>query len=162
MPGGWVGNEWNKKGIPGPVSKKTEIKTCGRDPGCDLVLEHPTLSRLHARLELAADGLVWVHDAGSSNGTFVNRNDHWVRIGKVVLCIGDQIRFGEVEVPLQELTAVFGRHASTRLEAKRFRVRHAGKTTRTAAGQPGHGPVLTKPRRNPVTGKVEDDRPVNS
>lgn len=144
------------------MNTKAEIKTCGRDPGCDLVFEHPTLSRLHARLELAGDGLVWVHDAGSSNGTFVNRNDNWVRIGKVVLCIGDRIRFGDVEVPLQELTAVFGKHAQTRLEAQRFRVRHTKKTTRPSVVQPDHGPVLSKPRRNPVTGKIEEDRPVNS
>jgi pSer/pThr/pTyr-binding forkhead associated (FHA) protein len=140
------------------VSTRTEIKTCGRDPGCDLVLEHPTLSRLQARLELAADGLVWVHDAGSSNGTFVNRNDAWVRVKKVVLCIGDRIRFGDVEVPLQTLTAVFGRRANTRLEAKRFRVRHARHTARPFAGQQDHGPAMHKPRRNPVTGKIEEDR----
>lgn len=135
-----------------------ESRTCGRDPGCDLVLEHPTLSRLHARLELAADGLVWVHDAGSSNGTFVNRNDAWVRIEKAVLCIGDRVRFGDVEVPLNELTAVFGGHANTRLEAKRFRVRHAKNTVRPSADQPDRGPAVNKPRRNPLTGKIEENR----
>jgi len=140
------------------VSTKTAFKTCGRDPGCDLALEHPTLSRLHARLELAADGLVWVHDAGSSNGTFVNRSDAWVRIKKAVLCIGDRIRFGDVEVPLNELTAVFGSHANTRLAAKRFRVTHARNTVRPSAGQPDRGPVMSRPRRNPVTGKIEEDR----
>jgi len=140
------------------VSTKNDIRTCGRDPGSDLVLEHPTLSRLHARLELAADGRVWVHDAGSSNGTFVNRNDAWMRIRKAVLCIGDRVRFGEVEVPLSELMAVFGRHANSRLEAKRFRVTHAGKTVRPSAGQSDPGPVMSKPRRNPVTGKIEEDR----
>jgi len=140
------------------VSAKTETRTCGRDPGCDLVLDHPTLSRLHARLELGADGLVWVNDADSVNGTFVNRNDTWVRIRKVALCIGDRIRFGDVEVPLMELTAIFGRHAKTRLEVKRFRVKHAKNSTRPAAGQADHGPALNKPRRNPVTGKIEEDR----
>lgn len=135
-----------------------ESRTCGRDPGCDLVLEHPTLSRLHARLELAADGLVWVHDAGSSNGTFVNRNDAWVRIEKAVLCIGDRVRFGDVEVPLNELTAVFGGHANTRLEAKRFRVRHAKNTVRPSADQPDRRPAVNKPRRNPLTGKIEENR----
>ena len=140
------------------MKNETEIRTCGRDPGCDLVLEHPTLSRLHARLELAADGRVWVHDPGSSNGTFVNRNDAWVRIEKVVLCIGDRISFGDVEVPLNELTAMFGRHANTRLEAKKFRVRQARNTARSSAGQTDRGPAMNKPRRNPLTGKIEEDR----
>jgi len=140
------------------MSTGTETKTCGRDPGCDLVLDDPTLSRLHARLDLAADGLVWVHDAGSSNGTFVNRNDAWVRVKKAVLCIGDRVRFGDIEVPLGELTAVFGRHAHPRLEAQRFRILHARHAGMPSAAQGEHGPVLNKPRRNPATGKIEEDR----
>jgi pSer/pThr/pTyr-binding forkhead associated (FHA) protein len=144
-----------------PVSTATEFKTCGRDPACDLALENATLSRVHARLELAADGLVTVHDADSSNGTFLNRNDRWIRVRKVTLCIGDRIRFGDLEVPLEKLTAVFGKRANTRLEARRFHVR-VGKTVATPArGQADHGPALAKPRRNPVTGKIEEDRPAN-
>jgi pSer/pThr/pTyr-binding forkhead associated (FHA) protein len=141
-----------------PVNTGTDIKTCGRDPSCDLVLEHATLSRFHARLELADDGLVWVHDAGSSNGTFVNRNDQWQRIRKVTLCIGDRIRFGDVEVPLETLTAMFGARAKTRLEARRFPVRHGKTAARPSAAQADYGPVLNKPRRNPVTGKIEEER----
>lgn len=144
------------------MNTNTETRTCGRDPGCDLVLDHPTLSRLHARLELAADGLVWVHDERSSNGTFINRNGDWVQIGKAMLCTGDLIRFGDLEVPLAELTAVFGRHATIRLGAQRFRIKPARGTARPSAGQPDHGPLLNKPRRNPVTGKIEDDRPFNT
>ena len=143
------------------MSSGTDIKTCGRDPSCDLVLEHTTLSRFHARLELADDGLVWVHDSGSSNGTFVNRNDQWVRIRKVTLCIGDRIRFGDVEVPLETLTSIFGERTKPRLEARRFHVRHGKSASRPSAGQAEHGPVLSKPRRNPVTGKIEEDRPAN-
>ena len=143
------------------VSSAVEIRTCGRDPGCDLVLEDATLSRLHARLELAADGLVSIHDAGSSNGTFLNRNDRWIRIRKVTLCIGDRIRFGTVEVPLERLTAVFGKRNTTRLEARRFHVRHGQAVARPLAGQTDHGASLNKPRRNPATGKIEEDRAAN-
>ena len=137
----------------------TEFKTCGRDPACDLAFDDVTLSRVHARLELAADGLVTVHDLGSSNGTFLNRNDRWVRVKKVTLCIGDRIRFGDLEVALEKLTAVFGKRANTRLEAQRFHVRKTMAVS--SAGRAGHGPALAKPRRNPVTGKIEEDRPVN-
>lgn len=138
------------------MSTGTDIKICGRDPACDLVLEHATLSRFHARLELADDGRVWVHDSGSSNGTFVNRNDQWQRIMKVTLCIGDRIRFGDVEVPLPTLIAILGAGTKIRLEARRFHIRQ-GKT----AVQADHTPLLNKPRRNPETGKIEDDRSVN-
>ena len=136
-----------------------DTRTCGRDPSCDLVLEHATLSRLHARIELADDGLVSIQDEGSSNGTFVNRNDKWIRIKRVTLCIGDRIRFGDVEVPLVSLTAIFGKRARTRLEARRFPPRQGKSGSKPLAGQPDHGPLLHKPKRNPATGKIEEDRP---
>ena len=142
------------------MNREPETKSCGRDPSCDLVLEDPTLSRLHARIELADDGLVTINDDGSSNGTFVNRNDCWVRIRRVHLCIGDRIRFGDVEVPLQRITAVFGKRASIRLEARRFPVRRGKTVAAPLKGQADHGPSLHKPRRNPATGKIEElDKP---
>lgn len=144
------------------MSAGSKIKTIGREPSCDLVLEHSTLSRLHARIELGDDGLVSIHDAGSSNGVFLNRNDNWIRARKVTLCIGDRIRFGDMEVGLEKLTALFGKRATTRLEARRFPIRHAKAIARPMSGQPDHGPSLQKPRRNPVTGKIEEERPVNT
>jgi len=41
----------------------------GRDPGCDVRIDDPSLSRRHVRLRLA-DGMT-IEDLGSSNGTFV-------------------------------------------------------------------------------------------
>jgi len=41
----------------------------GRDPGCDVRIDDPSLSRRHVRLRIA-DGIT-VEDLGSSNGTFV-------------------------------------------------------------------------------------------
>ena len=143
------------------VSKKPEIRTCGREPSCDIVLEDARLSRLHAHIELAEDGLVSINDAGSSNGTFVKRNDSWIRVRRVTLCIGDQIRFGETEVPMERITAVFGKGAKTRLEARRFPIRHGKAITGSSKGHPETGPSLHKPRRNPVTGKIEE-HPANT
>jgi len=144
-----------------PVSRKPEIRTCGREPSCDMVLDDAGLSRLHAQIELAEDGLVSINDAGSSNGTFVKRNDSWIRVRRVTLCIGDQIRFGDIEVPLERLTAVFGKSANIRLEARRFPIRHGKAITGSSKGHPENAPSLHKPRRNPVTGKIEE-RPANS
>lgn len=138
------------------MNREPEIKTCGREPSCDLVLEDSTLSRLHARIELAGDGLVSINDAGSSNGTFVNRNDSWIRVRRVTLCIGDRIRFGDIEVPLERLTAVFGRHSNIRLEARRFPIRRGKTVAMPLKGQADHEASLHKPRRNPVTGKIEE------
>ncbi|MCS6883605.1 MAG: FHA domain-containing protein [Oscillochloridaceae bacterium] len=43
----------------------------GRAPGCDLVVQHPLVSRLHARIERNGMHFLLV-DAGSVNGTFIN------------------------------------------------------------------------------------------
>ncbi|MCS7030303.1 MAG: FHA domain-containing protein [Gloeomargarita sp. SKYG116] len=62
----------------------------GRDPSNDLVIQHPTVSRFHARVE-RQDGSFVITDLGSTNGTYVN--------GKpithpFVLRTGDTIRIG--------------------------------------------------------------------
>ena len=144
-------------GLKSLVSNARNIKTCGRDPSSGLVLEHSTVSRLHARIELADDGLVFVEDADSSNGTFLNRNDTWIRVSKVTLCIGDRIRFGECEVTLDRITAVFGNRSGARLEARHFLLRNSLIGADLRADLQGSGASLQKPRRNPVTGKIEDE-----
>jgi predicted component of type VI protein secretion system len=48
-----------------------EILTLGRDPRSDIVIDHPQVSRRHARITRQGD--VWViEDLESTNGTFVN------------------------------------------------------------------------------------------
>jgi pSer/pThr/pTyr-binding forkhead associated (FHA) protein len=146
--------------MPGPVSNDMKSKTIGRDSSCDLILEHSGISRLHGRVELNENGLICLQDADSSNGLFLKRNDSWIRIRKITLCIGDRIRFGELDVPLEQLTAVFGSHSKVRLEARHFQLRNTNKGTRSFADLRDAGSLLQKPRRNPVTGKIEDDSPV--
>ena len=138
------------------MSTEWNNKMCGRDTTCALVLDHSTVSRYHAQIELADDERVFVCDNGSRNGTFLNRNDSWIRIKKVTLCIGDQIRFGDIEVSLKDITAVFGRHSNARLEARHFAL---GASAKSYLTKPDQGPVLQKPRRNPVTGKIEERQP---
>jgi DNA-binding winged helix-turn-helix (wHTH) protein len=48
-----------------------DITTIGRSDTCVVVVAAPTVSRLHASIELRHDRYV-VFDAGSANGTFVN------------------------------------------------------------------------------------------
>ena len=43
----------------------------GRSPSADLALDDPSVSRLHARIEMRDDG-VYVEDLGSRNGTTVD------------------------------------------------------------------------------------------
>jgi hypothetical protein len=48
-----------------------DLLTLGRDPGNDIVISDPQVSRRHARITRQGD-LVMIEDVGSTNGTFVN------------------------------------------------------------------------------------------
>ena len=63
----------------------------GRPPTCDLVVNHRSVSRSHARIEVGT-GSVRVTDLNSSNGTFVDES----RIDARHLEIGQWLRFGHV------------------------------------------------------------------
>ena len=65
----------------------------GSDPGCDLRLDEPTVSRHHAVLVVTPDGLQ-VADLGSSNGTLVA--GHVVRGDPVEVAGGSSVAFGTV------------------------------------------------------------------
>jgi pSer/pThr/pTyr-binding forkhead associated (FHA) protein len=126
----------------------------GRDVACDLVLDYPTVSRVHARIGLGDEGQVSVLDNDSRNGTYLNRNENWIRVRKAILCVGDRIRFGEQEVSLDQLTAVFGNRANVRLGDRHFQLRHGTNAVKLFADD---GPIMQKPKRNPETGKIEED-----
>ena len=48
------------------------VKTAGRSPRADFVMDAPLVSRLHCRFEVDAAGNVAVLDLESTNGTYVN------------------------------------------------------------------------------------------
>ena len=74
-----------------------------------------------------------------------------------MLCIGDRVRFGDCEVGLERITAVFGNRSGARLEARHFPLRNSLIGAELRAGLQGSGAMLQKPRRNPATGKIEDE-----
>jgi pSer/pThr/pTyr-binding forkhead associated (FHA) protein len=71
------------------------VKTVGRAPGADLILDAALVSRVHCRLE-AGDDAVQVVDLSSTNGTFVNDQ----RVARGTLTDGDRLRIGRVELQL--------------------------------------------------------------
>jgi pSer/pThr/pTyr-binding forkhead associated (FHA) protein len=79
------------------VQLRQDVVTLGRSESCGVVLPFPTVSRLHARIELQHDRYV-LFDAGSANGTFVNRKriEHGCQ-----LSTGDTIWLGAEDVALQ-------------------------------------------------------------
>jgi pSer/pThr/pTyr-binding forkhead associated (FHA) protein len=69
------------------------IKTVGRAPRADFILDAALVSRLHCRLTAAADNLQ-VEDLSSTNGIFVNDQ----RVTTARLKTGDRLRIGRVEL----------------------------------------------------------------
>ena len=73
--------------------KSGAVKTVGRAPRADFILDVALVSRLHCRLT-AADDQLEVVDLKSTNGTFVNDK----RVEKAKLAKGDRLRVGRVEM----------------------------------------------------------------
>ena len=69
------------------------VKTIGRAPRADFILEAPLVSRLHCRVEASDEGIEIV-DLKSTNGTFVNDK----RVPRAKLKDGDRFRIGRVEL----------------------------------------------------------------
>ena len=68
------------------------IKTVGRAPRADFILDVALVSRLHCRLTAGAAELEVV-DLESTNGTFVNG----ARVERAVLKSGDRLSVGKIE-----------------------------------------------------------------
>jgi len=69
------------------------IKTIGRAPRADFIVDAALVSRLHCQLHATPDHLEVV-DLSSTNGTFVNGK----RVKKAALVAGDLLRIGRVEM----------------------------------------------------------------
>ena len=86
----------NEYGDDVQVELREEATTLGRGGSCSVVLPLPTVSRLHALIELH-DGRYILSDAGSTNGTFINgeriEQGHQLRSG-------DRIGLGPTAIAL--------------------------------------------------------------
>ena len=138
------------------MSNATETRSIGCDPASDLVLNDTTVSARHACLELTDNGLVLLRDTGSDNGSFLNRNERWVRIRKIRLCIGDRVRIGAVEVSLQQLMTMFADNPGARLDSQHLSPLSNRKDNKAYSLNPESPAALKKPVRNSVTGKIEE------
>jgi pSer/pThr/pTyr-binding forkhead associated (FHA) protein len=76
------------------------VKTVGRAPRADFILNAALVSRLHCRLT-AAPERVDVEDLASTNGTYVNDR----RVTRARLSTGDRLRIGRVELVIEKADA---------------------------------------------------------
>lgn len=75
------------------VFQKPNI-SIGRGMDCDVRIDHPTVSSLHARLTNIKDQW-WLHDERSTNGTFVNEQ---IIDQPTVLIDSDEIKIGDQRI----------------------------------------------------------------
>lgn len=71
----------------------TDVVTVGRHPDSDIFLDDITVSRRHVEFRRDADGGrgYSVHDVGSLNGTYLNRD----QVDDGVMVAGDEVRVGK-------------------------------------------------------------------
>ena len=70
------------------------VRTIGRAPGADFIVDAALVSRVHCRLTALPDGGLELRDLDSTNGTFVNGE----RVETARLASGDRIQVGRVEL----------------------------------------------------------------
>jgi pSer/pThr/pTyr-binding forkhead associated (FHA) protein len=79
--------------------------TIGRRSDCHIVVNDPTVSRLHAEIAAADGGRFTLRDMESAGGTFVRDGQIWRRVTKTTVSIRDVLRLGSHEVSVAELLA---------------------------------------------------------
>jgi adenylate cyclase len=87
-------------GVPRITDLKSEL-SIGRTEGNDLVLNHPSVSRKHARIEVRNNGW-WIIDLKSTNGVKVNGN----LITESQITTGDKILIGSVQLDIKAMPSV--------------------------------------------------------
>ena len=87
-------------GVPRITDVKAEL-SIGRTEGNDLVLNHPSVSRRHARIEPRADRW-WIIDLQSTNGIKVNGN----LVGESQVNPGDRVLIGSVQLDIKAMPTV--------------------------------------------------------
>ena len=73
------------------------VKTVGRAPVADFVVDASLVSRLHCRLTAVSDQVLQVEDLASTNGTFVNGE----RVSAAQLSHGDTLKIGRLALTVQ-------------------------------------------------------------
>jgi pSer/pThr/pTyr-binding forkhead associated (FHA) protein len=70
-----------------------DATTAGRHPDSDIFLDDVTVSRRHVEIHRAGDGYR-VRDAGSLNGTYLNRE----RVDDAAIASGDELQIGKYKL----------------------------------------------------------------
>lgn len=87
----------------------------GREPGCDIHLPNPSVSRRHAQLQRTDDGLWVLQDLNSRNHVYVDG----LPVQQAVLNLGKNVRIAEFRLVLHETSKVLGQETDPFLDPER-------------------------------------------
>ena len=76
------------------------LKTMGRAPRADFVVDAALVSRVHCRFALNQANELELEDLGSTNGTFVNGQ----KVSRTTLSDGDKLTIGRVEFVVNSIS----------------------------------------------------------
>ena len=107
-----------------------EIIKIGRLSSAHLRLDDEKVSRIHAVVEIAANGEVNIIDMGSAEGTFVNGE----KTNKATLKPGDELRLGDTRIVFQEVEGGAAAPAAAPAEAPAAAAAAGAETAPTEAG----------------------------
>ncbi len=112
--------------------------TIGRNPGNELRVNNPSISRKHARITYDVQtGQCMITDLKSSNGTYVNGN----RVQAQVLVDGDRVRVGEFPFDYSEVqdAPAFGEGSPQRAQTSMGGFQASQAPPEPPPGQPAYG-----------------------
>jgi adenylate cyclase len=121
----------------------------GRAPACDIVINHPTVSRQHAKLRVDASRC-FVSDAGSRYGTRVNGA---ALDAECELVAGDVLSVGSIAIAVEQRVA-----ERERLSEGHHLLEDSGTLVRRVAATAGEGSAVSSPGERR---KGDDRRKVN-
>src|SRR5688572_16747058 len=93
--GGWWLSLYHRDGGHTAVLREAQPVVVGRARPSDVVIEHPSLSRQHARF-LLTEGAVLVEDLGSTNGTWLGGES----VSSTRVRVGEELHLGAVTAVL--------------------------------------------------------------
>ncbi len=74
----------------------------GRGITCEIIVDHKSVSRLHAELSVAEDGRYYLTDCNSRAGPFKMDNGEWVRVRQSFVEPTQPLKLGEQELTAEE------------------------------------------------------------
>jgi hypothetical protein len=124
--------------------------TIGRDSKNDIALKDASVAGEHARIEAVVGNRLVIRDLGTRSGTFLWRDERWTQAVLIHLGPQDRVRFGNYEMSWKELADT---SAGSGMKPSQSGSRNAGLLV---PGRLSEKPVFENPKRNPVTGAVEE------